>query len=79
MSMESPGTMMTRRSIMLRSSRTFPRQAASCSALSAAVVNFLGGRLYWLEKSTTKYSASIGTSSRCSRKEGVGMGMTFRR
>ena len=45
MSIVSAGTMITRRSIRFRSSRTLPRHAASCSAFSAAAVNFFGWKL----------------------------------
>ena len=75
----SPGTMITRRSITLRSSRTFPGQAYRCNTLTAPRSKLFTRRPYSRANSAMKWSASSGMSSWRSRSGGTKIGITFRR
>ena len=60
--MVSPPTMMIRRSITLRSSRTLPGQPYCCSRAAASGASRFGRRPYSAASSAMKCSASIGMS-----------------
>src|SRR6266404_931752 len=72
----TPSAIITARSIVLRSSRTFPGHGNSTSRFKAARDNGLKSMLYLSEASRLNLSASIEISSRRSRNGGTSMVIT---